>query len=58
MNTDNWDWPQWVMLFLLLLTLVATICLHDRPRPNVNGFFGFVNFSITMWLLIAGGFFK
>ena len=58
MNTASWLWPQWTMLSLMLLTLVGVASLHGKPRPDFNGFVGFFNFGLSMWLLIEGGFFS
>lgn len=54
----NWGWPQWVLLGLEVLTLAGYISLHGTPRKNYSIGIGIANFSVSMFLLICGGFFS
>jgi hypothetical protein len=50
--------PQIILLVLLGFQLLMTAYMHGKPRTGeYNIFFGLINASILIWILIAGGFF-
>ena len=51
-------WPQWTMLFLMVLGLGITIGLHGKPRPNYSIWTDLIASAISFTLLYFGGFFK
>jgi predicted exporter len=55
--TAAWHWPQWTLLVLLVLALLGHAVKHGQPRDNHNAFLAFIDFGLTMFILIAGGFF-
>ena len=55
--TAGWGWPQWALLRLMALTLLGHGVNHGKPREPHNGFLGSFDFALTLFILIAGGFF-
>lgn len=57
--TSTWHWPQWTWLILALLTLIVHAGNHGQPRTGeFNGFVGFLNFGLALFILACGGFFS
>jgi hypothetical protein len=50
--------PQIILIVLLGIGLLINAYMHGKPRTGkFNIFYALVNTSITLWILIAGGFF-
>lgn len=47
---DNWQWPQFVILFIFVIT-----CLTAKEREKVSTF---ISVCIFLFILTFGGFFK
>lgn len=59
MSTDNWHWPQYTILMLFAVSLLAHARDHGKARTCVENFaHPFAAFLILMFLLVSGGFFK
>lgn len=68
-DTGGWGWPQWIILFLLILSLAINANFHGKPRVHTSGpkagepytydiWMALIRFGFWGFLLIAGGFFK
>jgi hypothetical protein len=57
-NIGAWAWPQWVLLILCGLEVVAKISKHGEPRDPFNGPVAFLELVFMFWLLWCGGFWK
>lgn len=56
--TANWGWPQWAVVVLTALSLLIVSSMHGKPREPWNAFTSLVGSGITLFILIAGGFFR
>ncbi|MFC0245790.1 hypothetical protein ACFOLL_12770 [Falsochrobactrum ovis] len=50
-------WPQITMIVLLALGIGVSAAKHGDPRPPYSIGVALISSAITVWLLIAGGFF-
>jgi hypothetical protein len=51
--------PQIILIVLLAINLLINAYLHGRPRTGTHNLFvSLLNAGITLWVLIAGGFFS
>lgn len=57
-NTSNWEWPQWTMMSLSVLSLILCIKDHGKLRPPQNAVVSVISFLISILLLAFGGWFK
>jgi hypothetical protein len=57
-DTSSWGWPQWACIVLILLSFASSAGLHGKHRHPHNAGWAFIDLSISLFVLIAGGFFK
>ena len=55
--TSNWDWPQWVWVVLMFLSLLLAAGEHGKPHGPYNFPMSFLSVCVSVFILIAGGFF-
>jgi hypothetical protein len=55
--TATWGWPQWAILIMMMLYLIIGTAMHGKPRPAYDGFAVCIGFAISLFILIATGFF-
>ena len=55
--TATWFWPQWVLVAIVLFNLTVAAATHGKPRDNRNAFSAFIDLSVLLFILTAGGFF-
>jgi len=51
-------WPQWTVLFIMVLGLGLAMGMHGKPREPHNWIISFIAAAINFTLLYFGGFFK
>lgn len=53
-------WPQWTLLFVMVLELGIVVGMNGKPRPNPNYSFlaSLISSAIFFTLLYFGGFWK
>lgn len=56
--TVHFGTPQIIMLALMLIGIIATAKDHGKPRSNENIWVSLAATSMTLSLLIWGGFFR
>lgn len=56
---ENWEWPQYAYIGLIILSLVLNAALHGTPKTgNHNVLLAVIGCIISLWILISGGFFE
>ena len=52
------QWPQWVYLTLVFLTLISHAIQHGKPRGEYDVRNTIIDSIVAIWLLWCGGFWK
>lgn len=55
---NNWFWPQYLIIFLWLLSLLLSAHMHGKKHTYVVNFWGkLISLIILGFIMFKGGFF-
>jgi hypothetical protein len=60
MNTENWQWPQYLIASMTVINLLLAAHFHGKPREGKHNFFLAMASTVllTGFVLYSGGFWK
>jgi len=51
-------WPQITWIALAAIGIGVNMALHGKPRGNYSVWSSLIGVGLSVWLLVAGGFFS
>ncbi len=58
-NTNNWDWQQYMVSILYILEIIGVASLHGKARTGKYNFWkSFIGVLLGLYILTTAGFFK